>query len=449
MKTRSRSIRAGLIAVALVLGGYAIALAHAALLGADPAPGSHLAASPTRVRLLFSEPLDPKLAQIAIVGSDQKRIALTLSADPHDVHAIIGDLPPLAADVYHVIWHVVSDDGHPVGGSYVFTIGDSTAVAHAQTASKAVRAPAVSTPPATWGPTAFGAPLIPAVLRGLGVGCAMAAGGLLFFVFWMNAGIDSRPARVALMIAVAAPLLLGAHLVAWLLNASPTHSLTTAWLSAALGTSVGRTELWRTGLALAPLWALWLARRPGLALALSVPTIVLSAAAGHSAAIHPGWAIPLKALHLSAVAAWLGGLLWLVVRERDTPGRFAREAEKVSSVALSCLIVVLLSGVAQTALLLHSVEAFYSPYGVVVLAKLAGLLLLIGFGAWHRFRVLPSLAVRADRETAKSLRVSVSREIVLFWFVILLGGFLAYLSPPKPANAIGAPHTPAASEISK
>jgi copper transport protein len=445
----SRSIRAGLIAVALVLGAYAIAFAHAALLGADPAPGSRLAASPTRVRLLFSEPLDPKLSQIAIVGSDQKRIALTLSGDPHDVHAIIGDVPPLAADVYHVIWHVVSDDGHPVSGSYVFTVGDSTAVAHAQIENKASRAPAVSTPPATWGPTAFGAPLIPAVLRGLGVGCAMAVAGLLFFVVWMNAGIDSRPARVALAIAVAAPLLLGAHLVAWLVNASPTHSLSAAWLSAALGTSVGRTELWRAGLALAPLWALWLARRPGLALALSVPTIVLSAAAGHSAAIHPGWAIPLKALHLSAVAAWLGGLLWLVVRERDTPGRFAREAEKVSSVALSCVIVVLLSGVAQTALLLHTVDAFYSPYGVVVLAKVVGLLLLIGFGAWHRFSVLPSLAVRADRETAESLRLSVSREIGLFWLVILLGGFLAYLSPPKPANAIGAPHTPAASEISK
>lgn len=449
MKTRSRSIRAGLIAVALVLGGYAIALAHAALLGADPAPGSHLATSPTRVRLLFSEPLDPKLAQIAIVGSNQNRIALTLTGDPHDVHAIIGDVPPLVPDVYHVIWHVVSDDGHPVGGSYVFTVGDSAAAAHTQAASKGIPAPAISAPPATWGPTAFGAPLIPAVLRGLGVGCAMAVAGLLFFVVWMNAGIDSRPARVALMIAVAAPLLLGAHLVAWLVNASPTHSLSSAWLSAALGTSVGRTELWRTGLALAPLWALWLARRPGLALALSVPTIVLSAAAGHSAAIHPGWAIPIKALHLSAVAAWLGGLLWLVVRERDTPGRFAREAEKVSSVALSCVVVVLLSGVGQTALLLHTADAFYSPYGIVVLAKVVGLLLLIGFGAWHRFRVLPSLAVRADREAAASLRVSVSREIVVFWLVILLGGFLAYLSPPKPANAIGVPRTPAASEISK
>ena len=182
MSARSRSIRAGLIAVALLLGAYAVALAHAALLGADPAPGSHLAASPTRVRLLFSEPLDPKLAQITIVGSTQNRIALTLSGDPHDVHAIIGDVPPLAPDIYHVIWHVVSDDGHPVGGSYVFTVGDSAAAARAHAASSAAPPPAIAAPAATWGPTAFGAPLIPSVLRGLGVGCAMAVAGLLFFV---------------------------------------------------------------------------------------------------------------------------------------------------------------------------------------------------------------------------------------------------------------------------
>jgi putative copper export protein len=105
--------------------------------------------------------------------------------------------------------------------------------------------------------------------------------------------------------------------------------------------------------------------------------------------------------------------------------------------------------VAQTALLLHSVADFSSAYGTVVLAKVAGLAVLICFGAWHRFRVLPDLAARADGVTAASLRTSVSREIVLFWFVIMLGGFLAYLSPPRPTNpasARGAPNQPAARE---
>ena len=434
-------------AIGLVLGVQTLAQAHAALLGATPAPGSRLASSPPRLRLLFSEPLDPKLAQVALVGSHQERIALTITADPHDVHAIVADVPPLAPDVYHVIWHVVSDDGHPVSGSYVFTVGDSAAARPQVPATNAGTASFVA-PAATWGPTAFGAPLVPAILRGLGVGCAMAVAGLLFFVVWMKAGADSRPARVALGLAVAAPILLTAHFAAWLVNASPTHTLDAAWLSRALGTSVGRTELWRTGLSLAPLWALWLARRPGLALALSVPAVVLSAGAGHAAAIHPGWSIPIKALHLSAVAAWMGGLLWLIVRERDTPGRFVREAEKVSTVALSCVIVVLLSGVAQTALLLHSVADFSSAYGGVVLAKVAGLAILICFGAWHRFRLLPDLAAHADLDTAASLRRSVSREIVLFWLVVLLGGFLAYLSPPKPASALGASNQAATRETS-
>lgn len=429
-----------MIAVGLTLATFAIARAHTALVSAEPAPDSHLAASPTRVRLVFTEALDAKLATIALVGSDAKRVKLVVTGDPHDARAIIAEpLPsPLPPDHYHVIWHVVSDDGHPVSGSYAFNVLASSAAPTPAPPAPATAAPAPATfeqPPSTWGPTALGAPLVPAVLRGLGVGCAMAMAGLLFFVVWMNAGAASRPARFALVLSVAAPILLSLHLVAWLINASPTHTLDGAWLRNALSTTVGRTELWRAGLAFLPLWALWLARRPSLALALSIPSVVISAAAGHSAAIHPGWAIPVKALHLSAVAAWLGGLLWLVVRERDTPARFAREAEKVSAVALSCVIVIFLSGVAQTAFILHSAADFNSAYGAIVLTKVTGLAVLVAFGAWHRFRVLPDLIDRTDRTNAGALRSSVSREIAIFCLVILLGGFLAYLSPPQRTNA--------------
>ena len=423
------------LAIALVLAIHRAAHAHAALLSSEPAAGSHLTASPDRIRLVFSEAVDPKLATLSIVGDSGKPIVLVVLGDPHDKRAIVGVPPTLAPGSYHVLWHAVSDDGHPVRGSYVFSIvGTSVGTSSAPVVVSPPPLPPVVMPPATWGPTAYGAPLIPAVLRGFGVGCAMAVAGLLFFVVWMNGGLASRPARVALAFAIAAPLLLVAHLAAWLIDASPTHTLSAAWLSTAFATKVGRTELWRTVLSFAPLCGLLLARSPALALALSVPTVVISAAAGHSAAIHPGWAIPIKALHLSAVAAWMGGLLWLAVRERDTPSRLAQEGVQVSTVALSCVVVVFLSGIAQTALLLHSIHDFNSAYGVVVLLKVAGLAVLILFGAWHRFRLLPRLNDRADHSTAGSFRGSVSREIAIFWLVILLGGFLAYLSPPTAAT---------------
>ena len=436
-RRRRHGMAATALAIALVLGVRAVARAHAALLSSEPAAGTQLSASPPRIRLVFSEAVDPKLATIKLVGGDGSSQTLTAERDPSDRRAIFAIPQTLGSGSYHVLWHAVSDDGHPVSGSFVFTV--VTPSAPAPVTAPAVPPPAiVDQPPANWGPTAFGAPLIPAVLRGLGVGCAMALAGLLFFIVRMDAGMASRPVRAARWFAIAAPVFLIAHLVTWLINASPTHSLGGTWLPTVLSSSVGRIELWRTGLSLAPLFALWLARRPSIALVLSIPTLVISAAAGHSAAIHPGWAIPVKALHLSALAAWLGGLLWLVVHDRDTPARLAREGAVVSTVALSCVIVVFLSGIGQTALVLHSVRDFYTAYGITVLAKVAGFAVLILFGTWHRFRVLPRVLDRGDSESASAFTSSVRREISVFWLVILLGGFLAYLSPPPPPAAVRA-----------
>ena len=69
----------------------------------------------------------------------------------------------------------------------------------------------------------------------------------------------------------------------------------------------------------------------------------------------------------------------------------------------------------------------HSPYGVIVLAKVAGVGMLVLFGAYHRFRVLPKLS---DATVADGFTLSLRREIVVMWLIILVGGLLAYVSPP-------------------
>lgn len=412
------------MSAALTLLVHSTANAHAMLLSSEPAAGSILAASPSRIRLLFSEAIEPSLSAIAIVGGDGRTIPLTVGGDPHDVHALVAPLSVLSAGEYRVAWHVVSADGHPVGGSYLFSVGHGGAPPP----------DAVAPPATTWGPTILGAPLVPALLRGLGVGAIAAVAGLLFFIVWMGAGLGTRPARLALWLAVAAPLLLGAHFGAWLLNASPDHRVDAAWLSTAVESAVGRAELWRTLLAIPPLWALALARRPGLALGLAILPLLASAAVGHSAALHPMLAVPSKALHLAAMAAWIGGLLWLVARERTDAGTFAVEASRVSTVALTAVVVVTLSGVAQT-LLLVPLHDLVSAYGAIVAAKVAGLGVLVAFGAHHRYRMLPRITVSPDApHPTDAFRASLAREIAIVGLVVLLGGLLAYVSPPAVAG---------------
>ena len=414
------------------------ATVHATLVSSEPAANSHLATSPSRVRLVFSEPVEGKLGRISLRPETGDVFALRAVADPRDVHAVIAPVDSLAPGSYRVEWRVVSADGHPVDGSFVFTIGDTTLGTAAGPPPAAPEPePTAEDEPDVWGPSVAGAPLIPALLRGAALGALMAAAGLLLFQTGSVPNApqrsDPRVRRLTTLFAVLGPLLLAAHMTTWIINTSPDHTLDASWASSALGTIVGRIELWRTVLAVLALWAWWLARRPAIALTFGAAALALSGASGHSAAIQPEWGVPAKAIHLLASAVWLGGLLWLIVRPTDDDqALFARDADRVSSRALIAVIAVAFTGVVQTRLFLPSWgDLLTSTYGQLALAKAAGMLVLVGFGAYHRQRLMPRVAAAA-RSVADiaALRGSVAREIVVMVLVIMLGGLLAYVPPP-------------------
>lgn len=113
----------------IVVGGAlfisaAVVSAHAELLTAEPAPGIQLTATPPVIKLVFSEPLgdgstftlfDTTFEQISVPIAHDKDAPTTLLAD---------NVPQLSDGVYTVQWLAVSQDGHPLSGSYEFSIGD-------------------------------------------------------------------------------------------------------------------------------------------------------------------------------------------------------------------------------------------------------------------------------------------------------------------------------------
>ena len=403
------------------------------LVSAEPAAESVVATSPSRVRLVFSEEIEPSLAHIDLVAKDGHVDRLRVTGDPHDVDAVVGAIGPLSVGVYRVVWHVVSADGHPVGGSFVFWVGTKTASPPPEAADD------TNLLNSAWGPTVARAPLVPAILRGVAAGLLMALAGVLLFV--VLAGPELSPIgghRLARWLSIAAPVFLALHAVAWSVNAAPDHRLTADAIASAVGSAVGRIELWRLGLAVLAVWALWLVRRPWLALVFAAGALALSGATGHSAAISPRIAVPARALHLLAASAWLGGLLWLVTSRRMAIDGFAREARRVSAVALWASLVVATSGVVMAIVFLASPsDLVHSAYGAVLMAKVVGLLALMGFGAYHRFRAIPSLVRQSA--TPAGMAETVRRELATMVLVILLGGLLAYVPParsaPSPAAA--------------
>ena len=116
-------------------------------------------------------------------------------------------------------------------------------------------------------------------------------------------------------------------------------------------------------------------------------TLVPLALQGHSAgAAGHGMAITSLGLHIVFVSAWLGGLLVLVLLQRSIdPARLPAVISRYSTIALVSFIVVVVSGVANAIVRLGTWQAlFETPYGMLVLAKVALFVLLGMLGLWQR-----------------------------------------------------------------
>src|SRR4051794_15613795 len=100
------------------------AFAHAALIAVEPASGSILTSAPKAVELRFNEAVTPGAIHL-IDGTGRARddVRVTISGDSISV-AMPPDLPQGTAVVSY---RVISQDGHPVAGSVLFSVGSPTA----------------------------------------------------------------------------------------------------------------------------------------------------------------------------------------------------------------------------------------------------------------------------------------------------------------------------------
>ena len=107
-----------LLLLALALPGQA--LAHASLLGSEPADGASLDTAPSSVVLRFDETV--ALIALSLIGPDGRAVPLG-SVDGHG-GVVRASVPPgLPGGVYLLSWRVTSADSHPVAGTAAFGVG--------------------------------------------------------------------------------------------------------------------------------------------------------------------------------------------------------------------------------------------------------------------------------------------------------------------------------------
>jgi copper resistance protein C len=113
----------------LLLGGtcalavFPHAHAHAFLDHALPAVGSSVHASPTQVKLWFTQALEPAFSKVQVFDRSGKRIdKADARVDPVDATLLTVSLPQLAPGTYRVAWRVLSVDTHVTEGDYTFDV---------------------------------------------------------------------------------------------------------------------------------------------------------------------------------------------------------------------------------------------------------------------------------------------------------------------------------------
>jgi len=460
---RLRLIAPVLVALcALVVLAAWPAAAHSALVVA-PANGAVLAAPPASVRIAQAAPVEPDLVRAQVRGprGAQAREAAVRSDDPQ---AIVIAVPRDGPGTYRVAWSGMTTDGHAFAGTSTFAVR----------AADPVAAPVVPAGADGAGPLAVIARLL--VLIGvLGTAGMALAREWVIARAWSAGGIAPPGAEGADRLRAHAEAASGgpvgrwwrawwALLAAWAVGlaiALPVQAVAVygAWADLLGGTRWGTA--WIGLLALAVIAAVAaLAVRGGrpspgpsgarmyvLALPGLLGAVLLSwsghAASGTDAAL--GTAIDIA--HGWATAAWLGGLVMLMVLalpllralgHDDRVRLGAGVVVRFSALAVVAVVILVITGVYRALAELPSLSALWSTaYGLALLAKLVVFGAMLVLAAWNRLvlhprleRVALGLEPASTSDGLPALAASVRAEALLGAVVLLAVAVMVGLMPP-------------------
>lgn len=214
--------------------------------------------------------------------------------------------------------------------------------------------------------------------------------------------------------------------------------------------SVGQAWFWMTVIA-AVVTSLVFALRSPSAMAmtggLAILGVVPLALIGHSASGDDhNAAVNSIGLHLLGVLLWVGGLVLLMmlapllvgtatVAER---GRLRQQRpliqvvlQRYSVLAGLALLTVGLSGVINASIRMENLDQLFSPYGILVLGKFLGTVLLGLIGLSHRQWLIPRLS-SATTGLAQLMWRLIGVEIIIMAAVMSIATILSRTEPPKP-----------------
>ena len=120
--TRGRAILFAALTVAGALSPAA-APAHSLLVRSEPGRNATVIRAPTRVKLWFSERIEPAYARLSVWSAAGTQVdARDAAVAPDDPTLLTVSTPDLGPGRYTVRFRVLSVDGHVVESSFAFTV---------------------------------------------------------------------------------------------------------------------------------------------------------------------------------------------------------------------------------------------------------------------------------------------------------------------------------------
>lgn len=454
MRRGTSAVLLGCMVGALFLIGPASpASAHSGLVSSDPADGAQLESAPSAVTMAFTEPPDLDLSSVTVLDATGAELDIGPLEPGEPARSLTFTMPGSLGDgVYTVSWSVVSQaDGHLTVGTVAFGVGADPGLAAAPNVH-VPEAPKVS-------------PLAAAGKVLLYAGLALAVGAAAVGLGAFRGRVPGRRwlLRLAGVLAV-----IGA--MAMVFAEADTVD---ASIGDLLASGVGRPYVWllvTTGVTLV-LAGLATRSESRVLLALTgaaaAAAMLVRATSGHAAGLSP--ALPAELAqwaHLVAIGVWVGGLvlvLLLLLRWRragdapanewdaatigayeasrrahdtwgfpDAGGVPLTEVSSFSRMAGWALLVVVLTGVFRTigeAGGVGDIAAMLTDttYGTTLIVKVAVALVIVGLGAYNRWRSIPRL-----RDGGSTMGRILSVEIVAAAGVFGLTAVLTGINPDAP-----------------
>jgi copper transport protein len=431
-----------IVAVLGVIGwSVSPALAHAELTSTDPVSGSVLDAPPDAVTLSFSEAIDIGLGAVRLFDGRGRSVDVGAATHPDGRASEVRiDVPDLPNGSYVVDWRVVSADGHPIRGAFMFQVGPTSDLQQGMLDQILGRSH-----------TGRSAGIALSVGRAVVIASmAVVFGGLVVVALGIVA--PTRRVRLLLIGGSVAGAAFGLLQLPFEVGYATGRSLGVvfdgdAW-SAAFDTRVGSAWVGRACLIAVAGIGLTLSasRRTATAwvvavIAAAVGAGVVSAYGGHGAT---GRWVPVgilaTALHVVAMAIWLGGLVVVLVELRSVGGN---GVHRFSNLALGMVAVVVVSGVVQSLRQLDSFDALTdTDYGALLIWKVVAVCALLAVASLSRRLVHARRASRSPDEDATiddigRLRRTIAIEVVIAVAIVSLTSLLMAENPA--ATAAGRP----------